>query len=229
MYGAGRCGDDGWPVQAAEHRPDWVFLERRKESNQPTRDAERILEALKGKGHVVGHSYGGLAALLAAQRRPDRVRSLILCEPSAFDVARGEAVIEKHIAAMAPVFAVADDPSVSAEDFEQRFAAGMGLPAPTWSPEIREQTVARMRATTPPWEVDLQRGIPKRVPTLVLTGDATPIYAAVADVLVEQGARHVAVPGAGHRPQDTKEGMQAMLDFWSTIAVPQEARRLACD
>ena len=229
MYGAGRCGDEGWPLQAAQGRPDWVFLQRRRESNKPTRDAERILEALKGKGHVVGHSYGGLAALLAAQRRPDQVRSLVLCEPSAFDVARGERVVEQHIAAMAPVFAVADDSTVSAEDFEQRFAAGMGLPPPAWDAEVREQIVARMRATTPPWEVDLQRDIPKRVPTLVLTGDATPIYAAVAHVLADQGAQHVTVPGAGHRPQDTEEGMQAMLDFWSTIAPPQEPRRLASD
>jgi pimeloyl-ACP methyl ester carboxylesterase len=36
--------------------------------------------------HVVGHSYGGRLALLAAARRPDRVRSLSLFEPVSFGV-----------------------------------------------------------------------------------------------------------------------------------------------
>jgi pimeloyl-ACP methyl ester carboxylesterase len=36
--------------------------------------------------HLVGHSYGGLIALMLAQRQPDRVRSLALYDPVAFGV-----------------------------------------------------------------------------------------------------------------------------------------------
>src|ERR1700694_6224028 len=43
-------------------------------------DAEGIAELLDGPGHVVGHSYGGLIALLAASYRPDAVRSLTVIE-----------------------------------------------------------------------------------------------------------------------------------------------------
>src|SRR3954453_9709778 len=39
--------------------------------------------------HLVGHSYGGVIALLAAARRPELLRSLIVIEPPAFGVACG--------------------------------------------------------------------------------------------------------------------------------------------
>ena len=41
-------------------------------------DALDVVDLLDAGGaHVVGHSYGGVVALLAAGRRPDAVRSLI--------------------------------------------------------------------------------------------------------------------------------------------------------
>src|SRR5215468_1779599 len=39
--------------------------------------------------HLVGHSYGGVIALLAAARRPECLRSLTVIEPPAFGAARG--------------------------------------------------------------------------------------------------------------------------------------------
>ncbi len=55
-------GDDGLPQHAA--------------------DLITLIETLRlGKVHVVGNSSGAFAALLAAQRRPDLVRSLTLEEP----------------------------------------------------------------------------------------------------------------------------------------------------
>jgi len=54
-------------------------------------DEVRLIEAhldslveLRTRVHVVGHSYGALAALRFAQRAPDRVASLSLYEPVAF-------------------------------------------------------------------------------------------------------------------------------------------------
>ena len=41
-----------------------------------------------GPVHLVGHSYGGAMALLIAARRPDRIASLSLYEPTAFHVLR---------------------------------------------------------------------------------------------------------------------------------------------
>ena len=45
-------------------------------------DAALIAERLGDGSHLIGHSFGGAEALLAAARRPDAVRSLILIEPA---------------------------------------------------------------------------------------------------------------------------------------------------
>lgn len=49
-------------------------------------DLERIATMVEGPFHVVGHSYGGLLALLLARRRPHDVLSLAVYDPVAFGV-----------------------------------------------------------------------------------------------------------------------------------------------
>src|SRR5215469_7155585 len=56
---------------------------------------ERFLEP---GAHLVGHSYGGVIALLAAARRPELVRSLTVIEPPAFGVARGDPEVDEFVA-----------------------------------------------------------------------------------------------------------------------------------
>jgi pimeloyl-ACP methyl ester carboxylesterase len=50
--------------------------------------AEALLEMCSGPVHLVGHSYGGRLALLLGLRRPERLRSLALFEPTCFGVLR---------------------------------------------------------------------------------------------------------------------------------------------
>ena len=111
-----------------------------------------------GGGHVVAHSYGANAALLAAQTEPGLVRSLVLFEPACLDLARGGPAVEEHIAAMSPVFDVADDPSVSAREFSARFAAATGAAPPDLSDAELEAAVARLRGLRPPWGTGLSPG-----------------------------------------------------------------------
>ena len=91
--------------------------------------------------------------MLAAEQHPEAVRSLVLCEPACFSLARGGPGVEEHVAALAPVFARAGDPAVSAVEFSRRFAEGLGTSPAYLPPDVLEETVARLRATTPPWEV----------------------------------------------------------------------------
>ncbi|MFE9421139.1 alpha/beta fold hydrolase [Streptomyces griseofuscus] len=64
-------------------------------------DAEGIVEVLGdevstagvGGAHLVGHGNGAVAALIAAARRPDLVRSLALIQPSAFTAAAHHPVV----------------------------------------------------------------------------------------------------------------------------------------
>src|SRR6201987_5154223 len=47
--------------------------------------------------HLVGHSYGGVIALLAAARQPELLRSLTVIEPPALGVARGRPAVDEFV------------------------------------------------------------------------------------------------------------------------------------
>ncbi|MBA2631504.1 MAG: alpha/beta fold hydrolase [Chloroflexi bacterium] len=65
-------------------------------------DAEDIAELLGDGAHLVGTSYGGLSALLAAARRPHAVRPLVVSEPVAFAIARGTPAVDELAARFEP-------------------------------------------------------------------------------------------------------------------------------
>src|SRR5699024_2947703 len=138
VHGRGRSGPEAWPLQSAAGNPDDAFPRRTGRADQPERDADRVIDALGGRGHVVGHSYGTVTAVLAAQRRPDQLRSLVLIGPACFDLARGGRHVERHIRALAPALAVAGDPEVTGRDFLARFAAGLGTYPPAPEAATRE-------------------------------------------------------------------------------------------
>lgn len=50
-------------------------------------DGEDVAELLGDGAHLVGHSYGGLVAMVAAAARPTAVHSLLLAEPPVFSIA----------------------------------------------------------------------------------------------------------------------------------------------
>lgn len=218
VHGAGREGVDAWPQQAAVAEPSWLFLAREGAADDAARDAQRLLDWLRarGGGHVVAHSYGANAAVLAAQLEPAMVRSLALLEPACFDLARGNPAVEEHIAAMTPVFAVADDASVSVRDFSRRFAAGMGMEPPDVPDEELRASVSRLRALRPPWGIGLrtQQGLPAR--TLVVTGGWSRIYEETAEALAVLGAQHVTLEGAGHRVQDDPRASPVLRQHWAS-------------
>ncbi|MCC2322311.1 alpha/beta fold hydrolase [Cellulomonas xiejunii] len=216
VHGSGRAGAASWPQQAEAAEPGWLFLTREGVADDAARDAGRLLEWLRarGGGHVVAHSYGANAAVLAAQTEPGLVRSLALLEPACFDLARGNPAVEEHIAAMAPAFEVAADPSVSAREFSRVFAKGMGMEPPDVPEEELFARVSRLRALRPPWGVGLRVEQSLPVGTLVVTGGWSPLYEQTAAALVARGARHVTLEGHGHRVQDDPQALDVLRDHW---------------
>jgi pimeloyl-ACP methyl ester carboxylesterase len=216
LHGSGLGGADGWPVQAAAARPTWQFLSRHPDGDLAERDAGRIIEVLTdsgGAGHVVASSYGGNAAVIALQRRPDVVAALVLAEPATFDLARGTVAVEEHIEAMQPAAIAADDPALSDREWSDLFAAGFGR-----EPLDDEQLAVlapRMRPLPPPWStgIDAARGLPGRC--LVVTGGPgpRPLFEQTAEALEHLGARRLVLPGAGHRVQDDPAFNAAVTDF----------------
>ena len=99
---------------------------------------ERVLERVTGPAHLVGHSYGGVVALAAAVRRPERVRSLALHEPVVFQLAQAGplAPVGVEIGRMVDVLAArvaAGAPADAARyfiDYWRGAGTWAGLPAP---------------------------------------------------------------------------------------------------
>ena len=74
----------GWRLRLVE-RPGFGESASRGVDDMEA-DAEWIADMLGDGAHLVGHSWGGAEALLAAARRPEAVRSLTLIEPSLFPI-----------------------------------------------------------------------------------------------------------------------------------------------
>lgn len=216
LHGAGAAGPAAWPRQAAQLEPGWVFLDRAPDGDHAARDAQRILHVLadSGPGHVVATSYGGNAAVIAAQLRPDLVTTLALFEPACFDLARGKPAVEEHIAALDPVYELADDPSVSAREFSRRFSAAMGTEPPDLDDDELESAVTRLRRLVPPWRTGISPDAGIAPPVLVVTGGSGPLYDQTAKALVSLGAEHVELPGAGHGVHKDPRSDAVLRAFW---------------
>ncbi|MDP9400388.1 MAG: alpha/beta hydrolase [Actinomycetota bacterium] len=113
-YGESPDGDElGWPADA--------------------RDLSALLDEL-GAAHLVGHSTGAVACLLAAGERPDGVRSLVAIEPPAFGVAQGDVVADRLAAAWRAVAERA--PELETEAFVHEWALALAysrIDAKAWT------------------------------------------------------------------------------------------------
>jgi pimeloyl-ACP methyl ester carboxylesterase len=165
--------------------------------------------------HLVGHSYGGVVALLAAARWPDRVRSLVVVEPPAFAVAAGRPEIERYLAAATRLWEHGpDDP----EAFLRAFLEWVGAPAPpgTLTPPLL-QGARRLRVEQRPWTVEIPLGALAAggFPILAVSGAHEPAFEAVCDVLATRtGAERAVLRGAGHSVQRLgKPFDELVLDF----------------
>lgn len=221
VHGAGRAGAAAWPVQRAGRLGQLFFIERygfrRGEERQPTdfdEDQRRVLEEVGGEAHLVAHSYGAIAALMAAQAAPDRIRSVTLFEPACFSLARGHPAIEAHVDAAGGALA---DPALSDEEFLDRFLRSLGSkPPPGPLSAAARESARRLRLQRGPWEAVLNPAIIASKPTLVVTSGESELSEAVAAAMAALGAQRVLVPGTGHRPQDDPSANQLLLDFWAT-------------
>ncbi|XVQ10541.1 alpha/beta fold hydrolase [Spirillospora sp. CA-255316] len=174
-------------------------------------DADDIIGLLDryGGGHLVGHSYGGVAAMLAAGRRPDLVRSLALIQPGAMRPAERHPVVAEMLErARAAGGADGAPPGMTPEEFIRASTEGLGLPVPDATPDRLRAARTSMRER-PCWDADvpLEPLATAPWPTLIITGTwegapelyhryaGEPLMAAAGVIAEEIGAEHVRVPG----------------------------------
>ncbi|UUU26865.1 alpha/beta fold hydrolase [Streptomyces sp. DSM 40750] len=192
-------------------------------------DADDLVELLTGQAggaHLVGHGNGGVAAMLAAGRRPDLVRSLTLIQPSAFSAAAAHPVIEAMLHRVGGGTGVPE--SVTPEQYLRASTEGIGMAAPDPTPQ-RLRAVATSMRERPIWEANVPleplRAAPW--PTLVIRGDwrdAPELYRAyVGEALIAcaeavadaVGARLLRVPGYYPHTQQPATVNAALRELWS--------------
>jgi pimeloyl-ACP methyl ester carboxylesterase len=175
-------------------------------------DLARLLDA--HGSHLVGHSYGGVLALLMAARRPTLVRSLTVIEPPAYALAQDNphvAALVRRMEAVTPP-APGTNPGAFLLGFRQ---ALRDLPEAT-SQELTAAdhrilaTPAAVRGITatmqecPPWEADVPLATlaTAAFPTLVVSGGWSPALNAVCDALERHlHAQRAVIRGTGHAVQ----------------------------
>jgi pimeloyl-ACP methyl ester carboxylesterase len=170
-------------------------------------DARWLRSVVRRGDHLVAHSYGAVVALVAAQSLP--LRSLVVIEPPAFSVARGNPVVEAWLARADAL--PRDNPRAHAAAFLRLVGAPFMLPDDL-PPDLEQGVEALFRERHPTHaEVPLA---PLPYPTLVVTGDHDPAFEAVGDVLErELGAERLVLPGGGHAVQTAPGFNEALLAF----------------
>jgi pimeloyl-ACP methyl ester carboxylesterase len=190
------------------------------------RDANDVAELLPEGAHLVGHSYGGVVALLASARNSSAVRSLAVIEPPALALVRGSPVAEEFIGALVELAARTTDPAT----YRSGFLRAFGFPSkPT---ELDGPMLAAAQASMTerlPSEAEIPLDVLAAVPfpKLVVRGDwrkapptaqrrAGALFHAICDVLEARlGAERAELPAA-HNPQLLGRPVNDRLRaFWS--------------
>ncbi len=207
IHGSGGNAESAWEsVQVLADRfelvapnrggyPPGPLLERIDFEQQ----AEELAPLLGGGAHLVGHSYGGLIALLIAARRPEAVRSLALSEPPAFALARENPDVERLLGQLDQVRQTVQQPREFAARFLELVGSNATLPE-TLAPEAEQSIRATMAERSPlEAELPLDELAAAPFPKLVISGAHHPAFDAVCDVLEQRlGAERAVLPGAGH-------------------------------
>jgi pimeloyl-ACP methyl ester carboxylesterase len=185
-------------------------------------DLAQLIAEVPGGAHLVGFSYGGLGACIAAERLPHRVRSLTLIEAPLWTVAEEDESV-RGLAALADRFASADDARA-----EREFLALAGVGRKLLAGEeddIRQamdltRKFRSPREARPRFDAIAEAGIP----TLVVSGDHNGALERLCDAVATRvGAQRARVRGAGHAVQRAP-GFNTMLEEFLTAAEGSQRR-----
>ncbi len=175
-----------------------------------------VADRIEGGAHLVGHSYGGVIALLAAAAAPHHVRSLTVIEPPATAVARGNPAADAFAREGAEWWRTGPthDPDAFLRGFLDYVGSDYVPPSPL--PASLEQGARTLIVERGPWEakipLDLLAEAP--FPTLVVSGGHHAGFDAVCDVIAEWlAAERLVLPGYGHTAQRHPDFNEALADF----------------
>jgi pimeloyl-ACP methyl ester carboxylesterase len=228
VHGSLALGAEEWAAQRPLADAGFQLLvpDRRGYGRSPVadgedflRDAEDIAELMGDGAHLVGHSYGGLGALVAAARCPQATLSLTLLEPAALALGQGHAAGR----ALADEVRAMWHDGAPDDEWVVRFLKAVGSNPDEFPPEFLAAAlplVPLLRRGRAIWYADLPLAevAAATFPKVVVSGGHNAGFDAICDELAERiGARRAVVGGAGHEIQFAGEAINdLLLRTWRT-------------
>ena len=206
----------GWRIIAPD-RPGHGLSPAPSRPDDVDADAEWVRSMLAGGVHLVGHSFGGAVALLAAARAPSDVRSLTLIEPALFPLAISDVRVQAWMGQMGAALGGA----ASDADRATNFIALMRIPQELRGAASSEDLARVGRALAdlrPPAEPMIRASLEtirsKEVPLMVVSGGWNPAFDAVAEAAAEAGGgRAVTIASEHHFPMLYEEFNDRLVEF----------------
>ena len=203
--------DLGWELAMVE-RPGFGQSPSRGVDDMES-DAIWIAELLGDGAHLIGHSWGGAESLLAAARRPQAVRSLVLVEPALQMLAltdprvQADPVARGNLTRMGAMLLTAGSP----RDYGLAFASGLG-PTTGNAPDLGglDEAAARLgcallqarMASPAAMRQAAEIVADARIPVLVISGGWSPIFDTTGEVVARlTRGHHLLVASPNHFPQ----------------------------
>ncbi|WP_280427257.1 alpha/beta fold hydrolase [Nocardia brasiliensis] len=180
-------------------------------------DLVDLISEVPGGVHLIGFSYGGIGALLVAERLPHLVRSLTVIEAPLWNAAAEDEYV-RELADLSDQYAQHPDDA----EAERKFFAVAGVD-PAMLADVGEEVrhalefgrkLRSPREAEPRFETIAEAG----VPVLVCSGKHNPALERVCDAVADHlDAQRVHLPGAGHAVQHAP-GFNTMLETFLTAA-----------
>jgi pimeloyl-ACP methyl ester carboxylesterase len=227
VHGSLATGADEWSAQRplADDGFQLLVPDRRGYGNSPVArgedylvDADDIGILMSTGAHLVGHSYGGLSAMIAAARWPEATLSLTLLEPAAASVAHDDPSWQGLIASVRTLW----DGDDTDEEFVVRFLEAVGSNPAELPDELLAaalELVPVFRHGRPFFDADLPLAelASATFPKLVVSGGHHAGFEAMSDDLATRiGASRAVFAGAGHEIQFVGEPLNdALRSLWS--------------
>jgi pimeloyl-ACP methyl ester carboxylesterase len=226
VHGSLATGADEWEMQRplAEEGFRLLVVDRRGYGQSPAAagedflaDADDIAELMGDGAHLVGHSYGGLGAMLAAARRPAATRSLALLEAPAGSLGLEDPSWRGLVDELRDMW----DEDLPDDEWVVRFLRAVGSDPDELGPELLAAAVElvpvfRAGRLFLEAELPLAELAAAGFPKLVVSGGHHAGFDAMCIELARRiDARHTVISGAGHEIQFTGQPINdALLQLW---------------